>query len=62
MNQENKIYISAHELAEMLNVSVSHAYKMVRQMNRELEKEGYLVIPGKVPTRYFEKRWYGFGA
>ena len=26
----------------------------------ELEKEGFLVIAGKVPRRYFEKRWYGF--
>ena len=28
----------------------------------ELEKEGFLVIAGKVPRRYFEKRWYGFSA
>ena len=27
---------------------------------KELEKEGFLVIAGKVPRRYFEKRWYGF--
>ena len=30
--------------------------------NQELEKEGFLVIAGKVPRRYFEKRWYGFSA
>jgi hypothetical protein len=40
----------------MLDVSVGHAYKL----NQELEKEGFLVIAGKVPRRYFEKRWYGF--
>jgi Mn-dependent DtxR family transcriptional regulator len=62
MNIENKIYITASELAELLDVSVGHAYKMVRQLNKELEKEGYLIIAGKVPKRYFEKRWYGFGA
>ena len=28
----------------------------------ELEKEGFLMIAGKVPRRYFEKRWYGFSA
>ena len=27
-----------------------------------MEKEGFLVIAGKVPRRYFEKRWYGFSA
>ena len=27
-----------------------------------IEKNGFLVIAGKVPRRYFEKRWYGFSA
>lgn len=58
MAENNKIYITANELAEMLDVSVGHAYKL----NQELEKEGFLVIAGKVPRRYFEKRWYGFSA
>lgn len=58
MAENNKIYITANELAEMLGVSVGHAYKL----NQELEKEGFLVIAGKVPRRYFEKRWYGFSA
>lgn len=58
MAENKKIYITANELAEMLGVSVGHAYKL----NQELEKEGFLVIAGKVPRRYFEKRWYGFSA
>lgn len=62
MKKENKIYITASELSEMLDVSVGHAYKIIRRMNQELQKEGYLVIAGKVPKRYFEKRWYGYGA
>ena len=49
-----------NELAEMLGVSVGHAYKLIRKLNQELEKEGFLVIAGKVSRRYFEKRWYGF--
>lgn len=62
MEENNKIYITANELAEMLGVSVGHAYKLIRKLNQELEKEGFLVIAGKVPRRYFEKRWYGFSA
>ena len=62
MTVENKIYITASELAEMLGVSVGHAYKIIRKFNQELEKNGFLVIAGKVPRRYFEKRWYGFSA
>ena len=59
---ENKIFITAKELAEMLDISVGHSYKIIRQLNEELEKEGFLVVAGKVPRRYFEKRWYGFSA
>lgn len=59
---ENKIYITASELADMLGISVGHAYKIIRRLNEELKKDGFLVIAGKIPRRYFEKRWYGFGA
>lgn len=62
MKTDTKIYITASELAEMLGVSSGHAYKIIRRMNNELEKDGYIVIAGKVPKRYFEKRWYGYGA
>lgn len=62
MAVNQKIYISAKELAEMLDVSVAHAYKLIRKMNDELAQEGYIVVAGKVPRRYLEKRWYGFMA
>ena len=62
MTEENKIYITASELAEMLGASVGHAYKIIRKLNQELAEQGFLVIAGKVPRRYLEKRWYGYGA
>ncbi len=62
MNNENKIFITATEMSELLGISIGHAYKMIREMNKELEESGYLVIAGKVPKGYFEKRWFGFGA
>lgn len=55
----NKTFITAPEMAEIMGVSVGHAYKVIRSMNEELKKSGYLVIAGKVPKSYFEKRWYG---
>lgn len=62
MNKQNKIYITATELADMLGISAGHAYKLIRCMNNELKEGGYIVIAGKIPRRYLEKRWYGFGA
>ena len=59
MTAKTKLYITANELAEMLGVSVGHAYKIIRQLNRELEQQGFIVIAGKIPVKYFEKRWYG---
>lgn len=37
MTIENKIYITASELAEMLGVSVGHAYKIIRKLNQEIK-------------------------
>ena len=57
-----KIYITANELIDMLGISRAKAYNRIKEMNSELKREGYIVIKGKVPRAYFEKRWYGMGA
>lgn len=62
MTSENKMYVTASEVASLLGVSEGHAYKIIRMLNEELKASGYLTIAGKVPLKYFEKRWYGFGA
>jgi len=62
MTQETKLYITANELAGMLGISIGQAYKIIRKLNQELEKEGFIIIAGKIPRRYFEKRWFGFSA
>ncbi len=62
MNNENKMYVTAVEVASILGISEGHAYKIIRMLNEELKTAGYLTIAGKVPVKYFEKRWYGFGA
>lgn len=54
-----KIYLTAKDLSELLEVSLSKAYSIIREMNTTLAEKGYLVIPGKVPTVYFKEQWYG---
>lgn len=60
MMKQNKVYITASELSELLGVSLGHAYKMIRSMNKELEKSGYIIVAGKLPRKYFEKQWFGY--
>ena len=42
-----KLYYTAKEVAEMLDVSVSHAYKVIREANRELSSKGFYVRAGR---------------
>lgn len=53
------IFIKAERIAEELGVSKPYAYKIVREMNKELEKQGYITIAGRVSRKYFEERFYG---
>ena len=61
MNTQEKTYITATELSEKLGISVGQAYKIIRELNVELKKQGYITVAGKCPRRYIEKKWYGFG-
>lgn len=54
-----KIYLSAKDISELLEISLSSAYKIIRKLNEELAAKGFLVIPGKVPKAFFSEHWYG---
>lgn len=51
--------ITPDEVARELGISKSFAYKIVRQMNKELKSKGYLTIAGKVSRVYFQEKFYG---
>lgn len=54
-----KIYYNANDIVEMLNVSKATAYQIIRKLNEELERKGYLTLQGKVAKVYFDEKWYG---
>ena len=56
---QQDLFIHAAEVAEALGISRPYAYKLVRELNKELEEKGFLTISGKVSRRYFEERIYG---
>lgn len=52
--------MTAEDVAKELGVSKGHAYKLIRELNEELKKAGYLVIAGKVPKAFWETKFYGY--
>ncbi len=56
--KEYKNFLSACDVAEILEISTSKAYKIIRQLNNELEEKGFITIHGKISKPYFESRFY----
>lgn len=52
----NKTFMTVEEVAAEKGVSKSYAYKIVKQLNEELQKLGYLTVSGRVNTNYFRKK------
>ena len=52
---KNEIFVTAEEL----RVSKPYAYKLIREMNTELKRKGFLTIIGEVSRQYFSERIYG---
>ena len=55
----NKHFLSAQEVSEYMGIALPTAYKLIRQLNKELTDQGYLVISGRVSRAYFEAKVYG---
>lgn len=56
--ENNRKLLNAKEVAELLGISNSYAYKVIDKLNGELEKAGYLTISGKVDSLYLMKRYF----
>ena len=51
-------FITAEEIQEIMNVSRSKAYQIVRELNKELKAMGYITIAGKCPIQFFKQKFY----
>lgn len=53
-------FMKVEEVAEALEISKSHAYKIVNRLNKELKDKGIITIAGRVNRQYFlERTCYG---
>ena len=48
----SKLFISAKEVAKELEVSDSYAYRLIRQLNAELEQKGFVDSNQKPKVKY----------
>lgn len=49
-------FLNASEVAEILNVSQSFAYKLIAKLNKELESNGKIIVHGRISQNYFLSR------
>lgn len=56
VTQQEKVLITAQEVSELLGISISMAYKVIRGYNTELAKMGKLTIRGKINRKYLLKK------
>lgn len=52
---ENKI-LTAEQVADLCKVKIGKAYQIIREINEELKKEGFITIRGRVNKKYLLKR------
>lgn len=53
------IMMNAEDVAAALLCSKTKAYQIIRECNKQLQKEGYIVLSGKVPRAFLLTRIYG---
>lgn len=59
VKSEKSMFITAIEVSEIMGVSKAYAYRVIKQLNEELNQKGFLVVQGKTSKKYFNERVYG---
>ena len=57
MKMKQSLFMRVEEVAEVMEVSVPYAYKLIRKLNKELEKTGCITISGRIDRIY--EHFYG---
>lgn len=57
-HQQDKRFLTAADVAEILYISRSSAYRIIQRLNGELKAQGKITIAGKISARYFFENVY----
>ena len=55
---ENKLYLNVLDVQNVLGISQSKAYGIIRTLNSELQEKGFLTVQGRVSAAYFNNKLY----
>ena len=50
---DKQLFVTADTVAKDFGVSKGYAYRLIREMNRELKAQGYLTVAGRVSKKYY---------
>ncbi len=53
-----KDFLTAKDIQKILKVKQAKSYEIIRELNREMQKQGYKVIRGRVNKAIFEKAYF----
>lgn len=57
--EKKSTFMKVDEVMCELGVSKPLAYKLIKNLNAELSKKGYITVSGRVSRQYFEEKVYG---
>ena len=52
------MFLRVADVEEILGVSESYAYKLIRKLNKEIKAMGFETIQGRIDTKFFYEHFY----
>ena len=52
------MFMRVDEVAEVMGVSISYAYKFINKLNKELKATGCIAIAGRIDRKFFYEKFY----
>ena len=46
------LFVKAEELQELLGISRSESYRIIKKLNDDLKEKGFIVLSGRVSRKY----------
>lgn len=56
---DKTLYFTAQDVQVMCGVSRAKAYRIIKELNKILADQGYIVIAGKIPKKFLAEKCCG---